>query len=98
MRRFIILLILLMTFSSCGVLVKTSKYQLSDGYYMAKSYKKKYTRVYLDNSPDTLSAYYLKKENRTWMIDTTQTPVQFVEKPSKTQEPFLFIQIGRASC
>jgi hypothetical protein len=92
MRPFVSLILLLIAFSSCGVLIKTSKYQLSDGYYMAKSYKKKYTKVYLDNNPDTLSAYYLKKENRTWIIDTTQAPIQFVEKPSKTQEPFLFIQ------
>lgn len=78
--------------SGCGILVKSSKYQLSNGYYTAKSHKTKYTKVYLDNEPDTLSAYYLKKEQKTWVIDTTQKPVEFTDKSKKPINSFLFIQ------
>lgn len=60
----------LFIFSNCGVLNKSAKYQFSDGYYSFKTQNSKLSKVYVDNSEDTINVYSLKKEGKFWEKDS----------------------------
>ena len=59
---------LLVIFCSCSSIRRTSKYQLSDGYYKSKLFDVKKNTVYIDNSEDTITIYPTHNKN----IDTSK--------------------------
>lgn len=57
---------------SCSVLQKTSKQEISDGYYMKKAKNEK-SKVYVDYSDDDIKVYETVSQNKTAIVDTLKS-------------------------
>jgi len=71
MIRSFLLFLLLISISSCGALVNTSKTEFSDGFYTQKSDNKR-EKVFVDIDEDVLKVYATREVDGERIIDTTQ--------------------------
>lgn len=58
--------------SGCSVLQRTSKKDLTDGFYQERSSSLK-RNVYIDNTGETICVYPAKMVDRNWVVDTSES-------------------------
>lgn len=82
------------TLSSCGVLNKASKFQLSDGYYATKLKlsDNKVGKIYVQNAEDTLKIYETLKDRKSIAVDTSKKPEIFLKNQTNPYSSLIFRQ------
>ena len=83
-KKLLITILACIFFCSCSVLQKTSKQEISDGYYMEKTKNEK-SRVYVDYSDDDIKVYETVSQNKTTTVDTLKPAKTFSTRISKNE-------------
>lgn len=73
-------------FYSCGVIKDTPKYSFANGYYRSKIFDKKASKVYIDNTDDSVYVYKINNK-KNHLIDSNYSKIAFPQQKSKSQIP-----------
>ena len=71
---------------SCGVIKDTPKYSFANGYYRSKIFDKKVSKVYIDNTDDSVFVYKFKNKNDN-LKDSNYIMLVFPQQKSESEIP-----------
>ena len=75
-------IIILNLFYSCGIIKDTPKYSFANGSYRSKIFDKKTSKVYIENSDDSIFVYKINSNN---VLDTLFVKLVYPQKKSESK-------------